>query len=265
VTALRVVSPVMPFLADHLWRVLRAEDAPASVFLAGWPEAAAEAGDDELLAEVGEVRRVVELGRQARGDAGIKLRQPLKTLAFVGADRAAPHEDEIKDELRIKRVIRSLPVHTVSLKPDLRLLGPKLGRDLPRVRDALEQGRYDLRPDGTIIVEGFELNQDEVLGHERVAGDPNSHWVFAEDGSGIVVALETTLDPELELEGRVLDLIHALNGMRKDAGLELTDRIRVRLPQSQAELLRHEEWIKDEVLAVELETDGISEPQIEKV
>ena len=79
------------------------------------------------------------------------------------------------------------------------------------------------------------------------------------------VELDPALDPELELEGRVLDLIHALNGMRKDAGLELTDRIRVRLPQSQAELLRHGDWIKDEVLAVELETDGITEPQIEKV
>ena len=80
-----------------------------------------------------------------------------------------------------------------------------------------------------------------------------------------MVQLDTTLDDDLILEGRVLDLIHALNGMRKDAGLELTDRIRVKLPESYAEVLRHADWIKDEVLAVELETDGIAEPRIEKV
>ena len=96
----------------------------------------------------------------------------------------------------------------------------------------------------------------------RTVGDG---WVLAED-DGLVVQLETALDDDLIVEGRVLDLIHALNGMRKDAGLELTDRIRVRLPDAEADLVsRHADWIKEEVLAVELETDGISEPSIEKV
>ena len=80
------------------------------------------------------------------------------------------------------------------------------------------------------------------------------------------MALDTTLDAELELEGRVYDLIHTLNGMRKEQGLELTDRITVTLPQSDADLIeQHAEWIKDEVLAVSLETDGVAEPQIAKV
>ena len=80
------------------------------------------------------------------------------------------------------------------------------------------------------------------------------------------MALDTTLDAELELEGRVLDLIHQLNTMRKAAGLELTDRIRVTLPAAAADLLeRHREWIKEEVLAVEVEANGgTAEPQIAK-
>ena len=110
-------------------------------------------------------------------------------------------------------------------------------------------------------MDSYELSDEEVLVERRTAGDG---WVLAED-DGLVVQLETALDDELILEGRVLDLIHALNGMRKDAGLDLTDRIRVRLPQSEADLLRHRDWIKDEVLAVEIETDGEAEPRIEKV
>ena len=82
---------------------------------------------------------------------------------------------------------------------------------------------------------------------------------------GVTVALDTSLDPDLELEGRVLDLIHRLNAMRKEAGLDLTDRIVVTLPEEQSELLAHERRIKDEVLAVEIRTDGVSEPQIAKV
>src|SRR5438093_1009704 len=88
-------------------------------------------------------------------------------------------------------------------------------------------------------------------------------WALAEDDP-LPVAVTTELDAELRLEGRVLDLIHQLNTMRKDAGLALTDRIRVTLPQADADLLAHEEWIKEEVLATEIRTDGDAEPQITK-
>ena len=82
---------------------------------------------------------------------------------------------------------------------------------------------------------------------------------------GLTVALDTALDAELEVERRVLDLIHELNTMRKEAGLELTDRIVVTLPESASDLLAHEDWIKEEVLAVEIRTDGgTGEPQIAK-
>jgi len=89
-------------------------------------------------------------------------------------------------------------------------------------------------------------------------------WAVASD-EGVTVALDTGLDAELELEGRVYDLIHTLNSMRKEQGLELTDRIAVTLPAADADLVeRHADWIKGEVLAVSLETDGVEAPQIAK-
>jgi isoleucyl-tRNA synthetase len=89
-------------------------------------------------------------------------------------------------------------------------------------------------------------------------------WAVAH-AEGLTVALDTTLDPELMVEKRVLDLIHELNAKRKEAGLELTDRILVTLPQGASDLLEHADWIKDEVLAVEIRTDGgSSEPEIAK-
>src|SRR3954449_8030216 len=159
VQALRVVSPAMPFLADHLWRVLvPGEDAPDSVHLAGWPDVSPP--DATLLDEIAEVRRVVELGRQARAQAGIKLRQPLETLAVNGASVAAKYRDEIANELRVENVIPGLPVSHVKLKPNLPLLGPKLGPDLARVRRALEEGRFELQSGGSVRVQGFVLEPE---------------------------------------------------------------------------------------------------------
>src|SRR3954451_14269721 len=100
--SVQVIGPVMPFLAEFLWRRLRTEDAPVSVFLEPWPEARPR--DEEFLREVGEVRRIVELGRKARGDAGLKLRQPLRRLVVQGAGPAQRHSDEIAEELRVKEV-----------------------------------------------------------------------------------------------------------------------------------------------------------------
>src|SRR5207249_1372712 len=102
VQSLRVIAPVMPFLTDHLWRNL-VHDGPASVHLAGWPDV--DVVDNGLLDEIAEVRRVVELGRQARSTSQLKLRQPLRRLVVAGASPAAQgHADEIADELRVKDV-----------------------------------------------------------------------------------------------------------------------------------------------------------------
>ena len=260
--ALRVISPVMPFVAEHLWQSLvagAAEGAPDSVFLAGWPEAVEP--DRELLDEVAEVRRVVALAHQARATSGLKLRQPLRRVIVQGAGAATAHVDEIADELRVKAVeFGEVEATQLRVKPNLRILGPKLGKELADVRAALEAGDFEELAGGRFRAAGHELGPEEVL----VERSAREGWALAADDS-LTVALDTSLDDELLREGRVYELIHKLNTMRKEAGLELTDRITVVLPESDADLLAHADWIKREALAVSIEADGtLGEPQIAK-
>jgi isoleucyl-tRNA synthetase len=260
VQAVRVIAPVMPFLAEHLWRNLTAsaEGAPESVHLAGWPERAE--WDAELVDEVAEVRRVVELGRQARAASGMKLRQPLRRMVVQGASAAARHEDEIREELRVKEVeFGPVEAMEVRVKPNLPVLGPKLGKELGAVRQALAAGRFEQLDDGGVRVDGHVFGAGEVL-VERVSREG---WALAES-DGLTVALELALDEELEREGEVYDLIHRVNSMRKDGGLQLTDRIRVTLPRAQERLLEHADWIAGETLAVAVEAGDVGEPRIEK-
>jgi isoleucyl-tRNA synthetase len=263
VQALRVVAPLMPFLTEHLWQNLvrgACKGAPESVFLAGWPEVAEP--DASLLAEVAEVRRVVELGRQARSSSGLKLRQPLRRLVVQGAPAAAGHADEIGEELRVKEVdFGEVDAQELVVKPNLPALGPKLGAELGGVRAALAAGEFEQLDGGRFRAGGHELGADEVLVERR----GREGWAVA-SADGVTVALDTALDDELLVEAQVLDLIHLLNTKRKEAGLELTDRITVTLPNDLAHLLAHEEWIKGEVLAVAIDTDGAGgEPTIAKV
>jgi isoleucyl-tRNA synthetase len=250
VTGLRVISPVMPFLTDHLWRNLVAdvcEDAPESVFLAEWPQV--KEPDQRLLVEIAEVRRIVELGREARSSAGVKLRQPLRRVYVRGAQLAREHADEIAEELRVDEVgFDQGPVAQVRLLPNLRVLGPRLGSKVREVKAALERGEAEELGDGRVRVADLELEAEELIRGERVE---ISGWAIAND-LALSVALDTEIDPELELRGRVYELIHTVNTMRKDAGLELTDRIVLTLPNGD-DLLRHEGWIKSETLATRIE------------
>ncbi len=252
VQGLRVVAPVMPFLSEHLWRELTApcEEAPESVHLAGWPEVAPS--DSAVLDEVAELRRVVELGRQARATAGVKLRQPLRMLVVEGAALARVHTDEIAEELRVKEVLfAEVDASELRVKPNLPVLGPKLGRELEAVRASLEAGDFEELPGGGFRAAGHELGPDDVLVERR----GKEGWAVA-GADGVTVALDAHLDEELEREGRVYDLIHRVNTMRKEAGLELTDRIGLTVPQSDADLLIHADWIARETLAVSVDADG---------
>nr|MDQ3091193.1 isoleucine--tRNA ligase [Actinomycetota bacterium] len=266
VQSLRVVAPVLPMLADHLWKVLVADvakGAPDSIHLAGWPETHEQLRDERLLAETAAVRHVVQLGRRARAQSGVKLRQPLRLLYVRGAPDARDHADEIADELRVKRVeFDAGPVTAARLLPNLRLLGPRLGPRLRDVRAALEHGAVERLEDGSFRVAGEVLAPEEVIQGER---HELPGWATAE-AEGISVAFDVELDDELRTEGRVLDLIHSVNALRKASGIEVTDRVTLTLPSSEADLLPHSDWIAREVLAIDVEVDGeIAEPAIAKV
>jgi isoleucyl-tRNA synthetase len=143
------------------------------------------------------------------------------------------------------------------VKPNLPVLGPRLGKELGAVRSALAAGEFE-QVDGGFRVAGHELGAGDVLVERR----GKEGWALASD-EGVTVALDARLDDELLREGRVLDLIHHVNTARKEQGLELTDRIVLTVPAADSDLLAHEDWIKGEVLATEIRVDGESaEPHI---
>jgi isoleucyl-tRNA synthetase len=254
VQSLRVVSPVMPFLAEHLWRNL-VPDGPSSVHLAPWPDLVEP--DRELLAEIAEVRRVVELGRQARSASQLKLRQPLRRLVVAGAsERARAHTDEISEELRVKDVeFGEVEASELRVKPNLPVLGPKLGSALRAVREQLQRGEFEELEGGRFQVDGHVLEPDEVL-VERVGREG---WAVASE-DGVTVALDTALDDELLLEARLLDQVHEVNVLRKETGLQITDRIKLWIPDRDL-LDRYSDRLAAETLAVSVEA---GELRIEK-
>jgi isoleucyl-tRNA synthetase len=247
VQALRVIAPVTPFLAEHLWQALVVSvspTAPASIFLADWPPLATI--DEALLADVCAVRKVVDLGRRARVAAGLRLRQPLRRLVIEGVDGLDRYLDQIADELRVREAVTGrIDATQLRVRPNLPVVGRRLGRDVPAVRNALGSGEFRELDAGRFEVAGHVLEPEEVL-VERLAKDG---WaVAAEDG--VTVAIDITLDDHLLREGRVYEVIHQVNKMRKDAGLAITDRISLWLPLSDTDLLEHREWIAAETLAV---------------
>ncbi len=130
------------------------------------------------------------------------------------------------------------------------------------MRAALEHGAVERLEDGSFRVAGEVLAPEEVIQGER---HELPGWATAE-AEGISVAFDVELDDELRTEGRVLDLIHSVNALRKASGIEVTDRVTLTLPSSEADLLPHSDWIAREVLAIDVEVDGeIAEPAIAKV
>jgi isoleucyl-tRNA synthetase len=232
----RLFAPVMPHLAEAMYKnlVRRGRKEPASVHHTEYPVADPALIDDVLERRMAAARRVVALGHAARHQAGVKVRMPLPRLIAVfdatDHDRdLLEHDDElaeiIRDELNVKAFEVREHAHGLVrevVRPDLRILGPKLGKALPRVRAALAEGRFRMQ-DGSVEVEGLTLGSGEVLiSHEGTPG----HAVGRD--AGAVVALETTLTPELEVEGLARELVRRVNELRKEAGLEIADRIVLR-------------------------------------
>jgi isoleucyl-tRNA synthetase len=233
--------------------------AEASVHHTAYPDVRPERIDDDLERRMRAAMRVVALGRAARSAAGVKTRTPLPRLiaVFDASDRDHGALDDqtelgamICDELNVKAFEvrdRALGLVREIVKPELKSLGPKLGKDLPRVRAALQAGRFK-SVDGGIEVEGFTLSPEEVLvSHEGTPG----HTVGKD--AGAVVALETTLTPDLEAEGLARELVRKVNDLRKEAGFEISDRIAMRYAGAIAPTIeRFSELVGTETLATAL-------------
>ncbi|MEO6318888.1 MAG: class I tRNA ligase family protein, partial [Acidimicrobiales bacterium] len=257
VTVAELLAPFCPFLADDLHATLT---GGTSVHLADWPSVG-RWRDDELASSMASARRLVGLGRAARTDAKVKTRQPLSRalLLHPGATLTAEVLEEIATELNVQALE---DVDTLSgllswaVVPNFRALGPRLGAGINDLKAALAAAdgsalQRQLEAEGSIEVGGVRLSADDV----ELRATRHDAFALAED-SGWAVALDLELTDALRREGTARELVRALNDLRKETGLEIADRIVVRLWGSatvQAALAEHGAWIGAEVLATKLE------------
>jgi len=240
VTLAKLLAPFTPFLAEEMYRNLVATvdpEAPPSVHLTDFPQADPSVMDEGLEAGMALAMKIASLGRAARSQAGIKVRQPLsRALVLV----RSPAEREwlgrlaplIAEELNVKEVSplsadQEAAVVAWEVRPNTQLLGPKYGRELPQVLHALS--RQDparvaalWQAGRAIPLDGYSLLPQEV----KVERIPRPGYAIAAE-AGYLVAVTTTLTPELADEGLARELVHRIQTMRRNAGFELTDRITV--------------------------------------
>jgi isoleucyl-tRNA synthetase len=280
-----LLAPFIPFLADEIHLNL-AGGAPGqtgeledSVHLRDYPEVDPALADPELERAMEAVRLTVELGRAARAQAKAKVRQPLRRAVIVAneAERGAieARADLVTAELNVKEldfVSDEADLVSYSAKPNYRALGPRFGKRMPQVAAAVEA--LDAAHVARVMADGGEIGinvdgADHTLGPDDVtlALQPlDGYEVEAE--AGHAVALQLELDDELRQEGLAREIVHAVQIARKDAGLEITDRIDLGLG-GDAELLAaaraHEQYLASEVLAtsVAYDAEGGAETEID--
>jgi isoleucyl-tRNA synthetase len=260
-----LLAPFCPFVADRMWRELTGATEDGSVHLAAWPavdrRSVSDGGtfDPGLEAQMALARRLVSLGRAARSEAGVKVRQPL-ARALVHLPPGAPSlpEGVVEDELNVDRVDVTAELSQVlrfELVPNFKELGPRLGPAVGRLKGALAAldgaaAAATLEAGGRVTVDlpggPVELGPGDV--ELRVKGQPG--FAVSREG-GEVVALDLTLTDELRLRGLAREVVRHLQDLRKAAGLEVSDRIDLWLTGLD-QLAPHLDQIAREVLAVEV-------------
>jgi isoleucyl-tRNA synthetase len=236
VTLAKLCAPLVPFTAEALYQnLVRRVDAvaPESVHLAEWPSPDASLLDERLSAETRLVMRLASLGRAARSKAQLKVRQPLGRILVKPRDeveaeslrRLAP---QLLDELNVKQlqvVASDEAFSEYEVKPNLPALGPRYGREVGSIARMLREMDSQrlaaaVRAGEPVFVAGHDLKPEDLLVtvHER------SGFAVVSEG-GYTVALETAVSPELADEGLVRELTHRLQTLRRDAGLDISDRI----------------------------------------
>jgi isoleucyl-tRNA synthetase len=262
VTVAKLLAPLTPFVADALYENL--DGSEPSVHLCDFPEPGAR--DPELEWQMQVARDAVELGRAARAQAKVKVRQPLREAVMVAADREREAIERfgglVRDELNVKSlrfVSEADELGRFELKPNYRTLGPRFGKQMPQVAAAVAA------LDPTALRQGREVGVS-LDGTEHSIGPADVQLVlqplegYQVERSGThAVALDLELDDELRRETLAREIVHAVQAARKGAGLRVEDRISLTLGGDAAliEAARaHEDYLTRETLAVELGYDG---------
>jgi isoleucyl-tRNA synthetase len=262
VTVAKLLAPLTPFVADEIYENL--DGAEPSVHLCDFPEP--DARDEELEWAMQVVRDAVELGRAARAHAKLKVRQPLAEAVVVAADRERGAIERLESlltgELNVKsvRYVREADeLGRFELKPNYRSLGPRFGKQMPQVAAAVAA------LDPAALREGRRVGI-HVDGHEHEIGPEDVQLVlqplegYQVERSGThAVALNLELDDALRREGLAREVVHAIQGARKDAGLNVEDRIALSLggdDELLAATRAHEDYVAGETLATSVSYDG---------
>ncbi len=268
----KLMAPFVPFLTESVYQnLVRSVDAnaPESVHMADWPEADAAWQNDTLLQDIDVVQKVVGLARAARGQSGVRTRQPLSRLLVRAPDDTTAaaldsHQEQILEELNVKSIefiARDAGLVSYRIKPNLPVLGRRYGKLIPKIKAALDAAdgaaiaQAAARGDSfTIEVEGevLQLGADDVL----IETSSAEGYACAED-SGFLTALDTSLDEVLINEGLAREVVRSIQDARKQAGLDVSDRIVLGVSGSAAieqALAQHRDYVMNETLAVEWQT-----------
>ncbi len=272
-TVCRVSAPLLPLTTEEVWRGLTGE---RSVHLTDWPAADDLPADDALVEAMDQVRDVCSAGSALRKGAALRNRLPLSTMTVVvaGADRLAGFEEIVADELNVKSVRLLDAAHPEAasygvsqrLTVNARAAGPRLGKDVQTAIRAAKSGDWSVSDSGEVTAGGLRLQEGEYT-LETVASGGEDAATGMLPGGGFVV-LDTAVTPELAAEGVARDLVRAVQQARRDAGLDVSDRISlvVSADAATAEAARtHADLIRRETLATSydvLEAD-VSKPVIE--
>jgi DNA repair protein RadA len=269
----KLMAPFVPFLAENVYQNLVrtvAADAPVSVHMTDWPLADPAWQNDALLDDLGVVQKLVGLGRAARGLSGVRTRQPLSRLLVRAPDDAsakalAEHADQILEELNVKAIefiARDAGLVSYRIKPNLPVLGRRYGKLIPQIKKALDEAdgaaiaAATARGDEfSIVVVGDELKlcSDDVL----IETSSAEGYACAED-AGYLAALDTSLNEDLLAEGIAREIVRSVQDARKQAGLEVSDRIRLGVSGSDdvaTAIAAHRDYLMNETLATEWRID----------
>ncbi|MFC4242869.1 isoleucine--tRNA ligase [Gryllotalpicola reticulitermitis] len=274
-TLCRLAAPLLPLVTEQVWQGLT---GGRSVHLEDWPDAAEFPADHGLVAAMDLVRQVASTGLSLRKANGLRVRLPLGRLTVVVPDAEAlvPFESILRDELNVKSVavIAETPASaddygiTRRLSVNARAAGPRLGKQVQQAIKAARSGEWS-EVDGVVTAGGIALEAGEYELVLEVAETEGSSEALALLPSGGFVLLDTGVTPELEAEGAARDLIRSVQDARKAAGLDISDRIRLRLTldeESARAARTHAELIAGETLAVALEVaEGARAIEVERV
>jgi isoleucyl-tRNA synthetase len=277
----RVAAPLLPFTTEEIWRGLT---GARSVHLTDWPDASDLPADDALVTAMDRAREICSVASGLRKSGGLRTRLPLQDLTVVTADAAALESFGaiVADEVNV-RTVTWVDLDSASesdfgisakLTVNARVAGPRLGKDVQRAIKASKSGDWSVAPDGTVIAGGLTLVEgeyslatvvgDAVVADGAVADGTSGSRPGSSRVSGVLplngfVVLDTTVTAELAAEGLARDVIRAVQQARRDAGLDISDRISLTVSGDDdvwAATVAHREMIMAETLSTQLGSAG---------